>query len=248
MPLLSDLPELRSLMREAFGDSEQELDDFFSAAFSADRCRTVKLGGRIIASLYWFNCEYRNRKMAYIYAVATAKQYRGQGVCRALTENTHSHLIEQGFAGAVLVPASIGLFDFYAKLGYQACCYMDVLKCSASRESVDIRHIEKDEYAALRRSYLPEYGILQENENLDFLELQAELYAGDNLLLACRKEKDVLYGLELLGNTKSVGGIVSALDCKHGSFRTPGNSLPFAAYLTFEKNTPAPKYFGLAFD
>jgi hypothetical protein len=73
-PTLDLIPALRGLWKEAFGDSDDFLDMFWRTAFSYDRCRCVTVDGEVAAALYWFDCECRGERVAYIYAVATAKK------------------------------------------------------------------------------------------------------------------------------------------------------------------------------
>ncbi len=248
-PSRDQLPALRALWREAFGDSEEFLNVFEETAFSADRCRCITANGTVAAALYWFDCEYRQERMAYLYAIATAKAHRGKGLCSALMENTHLHLKALGYIGTVLVPSSKELFSFYQRLGYQICGGIGELSCSASAEGAEVWQIDVDEYALLRRRLLPKDSVIQEKENLSFLQAQATLYAGDGFVLAARREKDTLFGVELLGNTAKVPGIVQTLGCTKGRFRIPKNDRPFAMYYSLsDAALPSPAYFGLAFD
>lgn len=251
-PKKSQIPALRSLWQEAFGDTEDFLDDFGRTAFHADRCRCAVIDGEAVAALYWFECLHMERRIAYVYAVATAKAYRGRGVCHKLMENTHRHLSKQGYEGAIVVPGSSELFRFYEGMGYRLCSTVRELSCIAAvgdMKELSLRNIGKEEYARLRRQFLPKDGVVQEQENLDFLQTQAQLYAGSGFLLAARKEDDRLVGVELLGDETRTPEIVSALGCTHGTFRVPGEGKPFAMYYSLTNDThPTPTYFGLAFD
>lgn len=251
-PEVSRMPALRSLWQEAFGDTEDFLDDFRRTAFDVNRCRCVVEDGEVVAALYWFDCLCMEKRIAYVYAVATAEVYRGRGISHALMEDTHRHLAKLGYEGAVLVPESEELFRFYEGMGYRVCGTIHEFSCHAAEkggEEVSIRSIDKTEYARLRRQMLPCGGVVQENENLDFLETQAQFYAGAGFLLAARKEADRLIGMELLGDVEIAPGIVRALGCTQGVFRTPGRGKPFAVYLPFGESAHAvPAYFGLAFD
>ena len=88
--------------------------------------------------------------------------------------------------------------------------------------------------------------MIQEDENLRFLETYAELYAGGDFLLAAYREKDTVSCLELLGNSEKTGEILHTLGVKQGSFRMPGEE-HFAMWLPLAQ-VEAPTYFGLAFD
>lgn len=247
-PSKEQIPALRALWREAFGDTDEFLDGFFSTAFAPERCRCITTDGAIVAALYWFNCACGDRRIAYLYAIATAKAYQGRGLCRSLMENTHRHLRSLGYAGAVLVPGTKELFSFYERGGYSVCGHMGTLDCSASEERIEIRPINAEEYALRRRKLLPANGIVQEEENLRFLQTQATLYATDTILLAARREGDTLHGVELLGDPSQAPAIVGALGCKKGIFRIPDGNIPFAMYYPLRRNSPIPSYFGLAFD
>lgn len=251
-PRQSHIPELRSLWQEAFGDTQEFLNAFWKTAFHAERCRVAVTDGVVAAALYWFDCLHKGEPVAYLYAVATAEAYRGRGICHALMEDTHRHLAGQGYKGVILVPGSKDLIRFYEGMGYRVCSTIHEFTCIAAdrdSESIPLRSIDKAEYAQLRREMLPEGGVVQENENLDFLQTQVQFYAGSGLLLTAKKEEDRLTGVELLGDEAKAPGIVRALGCKQGSFRVPGEGRDFAVYRPLTEDvSPVPDYFGLAFD
>lgn len=240
---------LRALWQEAFGDSDEFLDAFEVTAFSPDRCRCISEGEEILAALYWFDVSLDDRRLAYLYAVATAKAHRGRGLCRLLMENTHAHLAALGYKAALLVPGEPHLFALYQKLGYRICSHVDEFDCTASDSKTAIREIGAEEYATLRHSLLPINGVLQEKENLAFLAAIASFYAGDGFVLAAEHKGDSLRGLELLGDTEKAPAILAALGCTTGTFRSPGHQKPFAmCYPLGENALPTLLYFGLAFD
>lgn len=240
-PTPAQIPQLRQLWQEAFGDTDAFLDSFFSAAFSPSRCLCATVGCAVAAAAYWFSCgEY-----AYIYAVATAKAFRGRGICHALMEKIHEILTKQGYAGCILVPGSAGLRQFYSGMGYRSFGGVQEFTCEAGTP-LSITKIDPNEFAVLRRQYLPEGGVIQEAENLAFLSCLAEFYRGDDFLLTAALDGDTLHGMELLGNADAAAGIVAALGAKRGAFRKPGDT-PFAMHLPLnEKKVPG--YFGFAFD
>lgn len=247
-PSVSHVPQLRQLWKIAFGDTDDFLDCFFQTAFSPDRCRCVLEDDRIAAVLYWFDCSLRQRKTAYIYAVATHPDFRNRGMCRKLMADTHALLTERGYASAVLVPQKESLRKMYAGMGYQDCGGLNTFSCAAGGTAVPVRAIGQEEFACLRRQYLPADGVVQEGENLTFLAGQLQFYAGETFLLAAYAENDTLHGIELLGDISAASGIVNALGCTRGSFRIPGNTIPFAMFHPLEENSPIPGYFGFAFD
>ena len=245
-PAQDQQASLQHLWQEAFHDPDSFWALFYEHGFAPDRCRCVTVDGVLAAALYWFDCSYQGKPMAYLYGVATDKKFRGQGICRALMENTHSHLKYLGYAGAILVPAGEGLSQMYEKMGYTTCSYMTEFSAAAGMEPVALREVDGEEFCRLRRGFLPEGGVVQEGDSIEFLENMSQFYAGEDFLLTVARDEE-FFAPELLGNTQAVPGILAALRQNRGRFRVPGKEIPFAMYCPLS-DTPAPTYFGLAFD
>lgn len=245
-PQESQIPGLRKLWQEAFGDTDAFIDHFFKTAYSPWCCRCVTLDGKVAAALYWFYCYVGEDRYAYLYAVATAKEFQGQGLCWELMQNVHKLLAEEGFAGAILVPADDGLRKMYAKMGYLPLSGMDSFSCEAGDTPVKLEERNSDAYAAARREYLGEKGVVQEGNGLAFLSGMAKFYQGEDFLLAAYADGDTLNAVELLGNRDAAPGILAALGMPRGNFRVPGET-PFAMVYPL-RPASRPDYFGLAYD
>ena len=130
-PDRSRIPALRSLWKEAFGDTDEFLDGFFEYGFSPDRCRCIVKEGAVLSALYWFEGTVEDQRFAYLYAVATAKAARGQGLFSALLQDVKRLLAAEGFDGILLHPADEGLARMYEKFGFSACANVDVRRVRA---------------------------------------------------------------------------------------------------------------------
>lgn len=247
-PTPSQIPALRALWKQAFGDSDAFLDCFFSSAYAPERCRCLSIEDIPVSMLYWFDCTWQSKKLAYFYAVATDKTYQGHGFCQQLMNDTHRHLNDLGYAGAVLSPGSTSLFSFYERLGYHSFGPIDLFTCTAGSTPIPIKTCTTDQYAALRRQYLPPNSILQEDITLQFLATQAQFYAGDDFLLCCYLEAGNLRAQEFLGNPAAAPGILNALQIQTGTFRTPGATTPLAMFCPFSPIAEHPSYLGLPLD
>lgn len=247
-PRQEDIPALRRLWQQAFGDTDAFLNRFFAYGFAPERCRCLWQEGQLGAALYWFDCSCQNEKIAYLYAVATEKCLRGKGLCRALMEDTHRHLQRLGYAGSLLVPGSPELFSLYEKLGYETCSFVREFTCEAGAVPVPLRQVTAQEYAQIRHSLLPPNAVVQEGTALALLAAQGALYAGENCLLAALPGEQGLEVQELLGSPDLAPGILAALGQKTGRFRTPGDGKPFALYRSIRPEGPVPGWFGLALD
>ena len=247
-PQPRQIPGLRELWKEAFGDSDTWLDTFFALGFSPDRCRCITEEGRPTAALYWFDVTLEDRKLAYLYAIATAQDRRGRGLCSGLMADTHRHLKELGYAGAVLVPAEPSLSGFYGRMGYETVSGIRVFSCSAGSLPEPLRKLSAEEYARLRRQISPAGTVLQEGPLLDLLASQAEFFAGDGLLLTVQRDGSHAFCPEFLGDPEKAPKVLAALSLDSGTFRTPGSETPFAMAHFFSGNPVPIRYFAFALD
>ncbi len=240
--------QLLKLWKDAFGEYDGFWELFLKTGFLPDHCRCITENGQVLAGLYWFDCFCGTDKIAYIYAVVTDPNHRGRGLCRKLLQDVHAHLAARGYASAMLVPADEGLRHMYRKLGYKDCTTISELSSIASETAAAVRCIGVEEYAALRRAFLPKGGVLQEGISLAFLSAQAQLFSGADFLLAAWLEGDTLHGMELLGNPNAAPDILRALGCTAGKFQIPGTGKSFAMIHTLKEDAGKPSYLGFSFD
>lgn len=240
-PASGDVPALRQLWKEAFGDSDSFLDGFFRTGFDYARCRCTEDGA---AALYWFDCTWREKKLAYVYAVATKASHRGRGLCRALMEDTHRHLQTLGYAGAILVPGNEGLFRLYGKLGYLPCCPRQTVTVAAAEKAVAVTPISAEAYAAARKAHLPTDAVWQEGATLAYLETFAGFYGGDGFAFCGAAEDNVLYFQEFMGDVEKVSGIIASFNCISGALPF-SEGAPYAMYRSLDGDPALPQYFGI---
>ena len=236
--------QLKSLWQLVFQEPMEAIDAFFATGFSPDRCRYLTQDGAPISALYWLDCEYEGGKLAYIYAVATHPDHRGKGLASRLLAQTHDQLKAMGYAGAVLKPAK-GLFPFYARLGYVTSGHICRFSVRKSQDPVPLRNLAKEEYALLRRSFLPQNAVIQEGETLDFLHTFAKFYAAEDALFCVAQQEPVL--LEYLGNPHSAPGVLAALDIESAEIPTYGNEIPFTMFYPLNC-TKIPGYLGITLE
>ena len=247
-PQKNHIPQLVSLWQGAFGDCDGFWELFLDTGFLPDHCRCITENNQVIAGLYWFGCRCEQDKIAYIYGVVTDPRHRGKGLCRMLIRDVHNLLKKEGYASAMLVPASPGLRQMYRKMGYEDCTNVREWKVAVGDTAEAVRSVGIEEYARLRRNLLPGGSVLQEGIQLPFLAAQAQLFAGEDFLLAAYREEDSLHGMEFLGNSEKAPGILRALGCTAGNFRMPGDEIPFAMLCKLTEKAVTPAYFGFSFD
>lgn len=114
----SDREGICHLWQQVFGDSREAVEQFFRF-FPRCRSYVVREQGQILSMIHALPQTLSpDVPAAYLYAIATAPEHRGQGLCRRLMEAVHEDLSKEGVRLTVLTPATPSLFDFYATMGY----------------------------------------------------------------------------------------------------------------------------------
>ncbi len=242
-PEKCDIPRLKLLWKEVFGDSDSFIKGFFSVAFAAERARVAVADDNIVAALYIFDCSCDRKKLAYIYAVQTDPAFRGRGICRSLFEDTHRYLKEKGYSGVILVPSGEALEEMYEKFGYYTFAEGKKITVRAGTDKLLIWRVNTAKYERTREEMLDRYAVLQQGVSTQFLALSEELYESEYFLLAAHREEDRLIVTEFLGNDSLLPDIVYTLGLSLGEYKTPR-----AMYCPFDTDSPTPTYFGLSFE
>lgn len=241
-----DIPALRRLWKEAFGDSDAYLDLFFQTAYAPERSIVMTGEDSILGGAYWLDCTVSSQKLAYVYAVAITASRQGQGLGTQLMNAIHTRLAAQGYAGALLVPGSPRLWSYYRRFGYRTAAHRSEFQTRAAG-SIFLSPISAQRYAMLRRRYLPENGVVQEKEHLSLLAGFARFYEGADFIAAVSPEEKNC--LELLPNAKHAPAVTAALGFEQCRFRTPGREVAYAMVKPLGSAVlPAELYLGFGFD
>lgn len=150
------IPELLALWQEAFGEEKEEALPFFREIFPLCRCLAAVEGDEICAVVYALpqvlNMGAKTLPFCYFYAIATEKSRRGQGLASRLMGFALEEIKTEGFAGAILVPASERLFSFYEKLGFSVFCKRKWQK--VSQGNVKFEECDEETYLREREAFL----------------------------------------------------------------------------------------------
>lgn len=243
-PTPEQIGALRGLWQEAFGDTNEYLDCFFATAFDEKRCLVVD---RADAACYWLDCTCRGQRIAYLYAVATAKHRQGQGLCRALMEQAKQVMVRQGYAGILLVPGSENLRQMYAKMGFGDATAIHEFTLPASQPQ-SLQRLTAQQYFAQRQALLPAGAAVEGPEIMAFLAAQAEFYHLGSTLCVAIREGNRLFLPELLGEPEHAAAIAASLGCETVTARAPGSHKKWAMYCPLSEDAPEPTHFSFALD
>lgn len=117
-----DIPLLTQLWETAFGDSGDYISFFFQNRFVPQDTFLFERQGRPVSVFFLLDAQLStvadSFALKYLYAACTAPAFRGQGLMRRLIDFAADSLAESGVDCIALVPASQGLFDYYAGCGF----------------------------------------------------------------------------------------------------------------------------------
>jgi predicted N-acetyltransferase YhbS len=166
----SDIPQIRNLMKIVFGDSDLYLDLFLKYKYK-DNCALIEENGTIISAAFLLQATFHDVPILYVYACATHPKFRGKGLMNEILHFAHQISITQNLAGICLVPASVSLFTYYHKLGFENHFYnkkyvfdlsdFKILKSNTCRLSF----ISSEQYLMLRTKEFKIYNALEWDKN-----------------------------------------------------------------------------------
>lgn len=253
----NDIAQLKTLWKRGFGDTDTEISRFFDVAYPHCLGFTAEDGGALCAALYALPQTLclgeRQEKAAYLYAVTTAPEARGKGVCRALMAYAEKQLQKQWFSCALLVPGEASLFGFYEALGYRAQCAHNLQTRTPPQARGEARPVDLTAYAGLRETLLS--GAPHVRYDANWLAYSgAQFYAltlgGRAGCAAVCQTPDGACVCELLPDTGMLPALSGVLPQSPVRVRAPGGKQAFAMLKWLGRPQPElePVYLAFAFE
>ena len=110
--------ECARLWKEVFGDSDEFISSFINDFYNADNMLCIEQDGKIVSMLHIIPFEFDGSKVAYIYAVATDANARGQGYATRLIRQAIEKAQAEGYKAIFTLPADDSLATFYSQFGF----------------------------------------------------------------------------------------------------------------------------------
>lgn len=112
-PTTSDIPTLKAMWHNIFGDEMSDIDKFFQILFVNKNTLIWKDRDEVASMLYMLPYEHN----VYLYALATLPQYRGCGIMTTLINEACKIAEEQDAKSVFLIPAK-GMETYYEQFGF----------------------------------------------------------------------------------------------------------------------------------
>ena len=173
----ADLPSLKTLWSDVFGESAEAVDLFFKRNLSCLHSYIAGYNGQPVAAVHLIDGTVNGKKAHYLCGAATKPEWRRRGIMSRLIEYALDDAKSRGDVYSLLYPANEGLYGFYSKLGYEPRCKA-AARCFSRKEleACDFSGViseEKPDFEALQNQCYKNNFLLQNN---DFTAFAIEYY------------------------------------------------------------------------
>ena len=200
----SDIDSIRDLWNLVFLQEEAFADIYFKRLFSALHVVVAEENGMLAGMAHRLPCrlDFAEHRLCgyYIFAVAVHPQMRRRGICTSMMNFLHDSAAFGNCDFFSLIPAELGLFEFYAKMGYRPFFYTDTERVSisgVSDNSFVFREPVPEDAAALNLIY--EKNMMGRCHLLRSEEYWHFLFDTENIVIA--EAADKICGYAFYGNS-----------------------------------------------
>ncbi|MCL2290146.1 MAG: GNAT family N-acetyltransferase [Bacteroidetes bacterium] len=225
--IVTDIPEIKSLWEETFGDAKGYINRFITH-FGIATCYVCEVNHKIIAMAFALPTTLKSPsnfegvsgeagrgslyKMQYIYACATHPNYQRQGIMQNLLATIYDAACRENIAGIFLHAADQNLANYYRKLGFEDFFYRnhfwyykDKLLATVPVPTNTIKFISPETYQKKRVQKLENNSFVNWNE--DFFrfinEGEIQLCAYESAIFSYKTGFNNIIVDELLGDVSN---------------------------------------------
>lgn len=116
--LTKEQVECRELWMEVFGDEREWVDRYLAEYSTSENTLLHHEQGRVVAMLHIVDIATDYGPTAYLYAIATAAEWRGRGLASALISQAIAIARERGYGAVMLIPSEPSLVEYYKRFGF----------------------------------------------------------------------------------------------------------------------------------
>jgi len=132
----------RELWQEVFGDEREFVDLFMIEVYRPENMLVKEEQGSVVSMLHIVQMQTSLGLTGYLYAIATASEFRGRGYASQLIAEALQLMRSRGYDVAMLIPSTIEVKAFYERFGFEDRAYLmdfsDGVYLGTGRESDDV--------------------------------------------------------------------------------------------------------------
>lgn len=251
-----DLASIQDLWIECFSQVNWFFMYFFNNIYKKENTLVYKIDEKIVAMVQMLPYDTSLGKSTYIYALATTKNFRKQGIADKLLEKSFEISKQRGHKYSFLIPEGEKLFNFYKKYGYNSCLnvgYHEFL--SEKIHGISKEQLKAEDIPSVLQIYQNadkgEFYILRDRE---FIIKQIEIYK-TGALKYLENDKIIGYSFGRTIENKTIIEEIFSSDInkclsthEKGVYKTYGNNQKKGVIKSLlDENTPK-GYISLMFD
>lgn len=155
-----DIPEMSALWQTVFGDGEELVNSFLELLPDMGTAAVAELNGTVAGAAYAVtgmelaDADGKAQACGYIYAVAVAPEFRGNGLGRALTERCAELAHTRGAEVICTLPAEESLYAWYKTILGTECVLHRQHFEEKSADVVPTKKLSAAEYGRRREALL----------------------------------------------------------------------------------------------
>ncbi len=244
--LPSDLPQLRQIWLDVFGDPPELIDGFFCLLPQMGTCCVEAEDGIILGAAYLMHGFTLHRvpsesvRCGYLYAVAVREDFRHRGIGEAVSRGAAELGRRSGIGFLCTLPAERSLYDWYGRiLGLHEQSLRRRFRCAQLPSTVG--KLSPSEYGIRRETILAAVPHVALNSAaMEFQSLLCETYGG-----GLYGNEDMLFCAYRDGREWLIQELIPASD----SFSMPsGFQSEDSLYLCSDVSFPEGTVWNLTFD
>ena len=249
--------DLQVMWSRVFGDGPDVTEVFFRHFPPERHTRVIPAEYGIKSMASWMpvtiSTKWKEYSGAYIYAVATAPECRGEGLGSIMVTETSQVLADAGLDFACLCPASNMLYDFYAAFGYEKAFYCHRFRAEAGDWAIPLKQIDSTVYRDERRRYLTVPFCDWEAGAISFLSetgMRFYRFPGGCAAVSLLPDGSAVISELISANPPvAAAGLCRALGTQGADVFAPGTQQPrgMLKWFTLGQKIP-PAHLGFAFD
>ena len=188
-----ELSNILPLWQSVFRDDEKYIRQCLTVFAGPGHVFAAQEEGRFVAQLLAVPCLAGGVRGAYLFALATAPEFRGKGVMSALMKASEAAMQLEGAAFFVLIPAEESLYNYYTERGYTnrvGVRRFSVETQDAGDKEVHITPLVQRDFMRARETYLPQPWAAFSPPRSEMIARELE---GEGFLFAESKEAYAIY-------------------------------------------------------
>lgn len=150
----TDIPQLESIWKVCFGDSDEYIDFFFDNMFKPENAVVADIYGKTAGVVHLLDAKFFKTPFKYGYAIGVLPEFRGNSLCKKMHDFIKDYCEKNNFMYG-LHPANDKLACFYKSIGLDDMYSLKFaeVKDFDNDEDFCISDITPDEYFDIRENH-----------------------------------------------------------------------------------------------